>query len=157
VTAAAAGADIGLRVDCLSRAADIAPGAPRSELLARTVVRLAELLLETSQAQRAHEALERLEGMTLTASQMRTRFHAAILAGKYDRAVAIEPDPKAWVELFAELAGRNDGAAKALQAEIQRRFDDQLDDPTRHRFLVASDLLNSHQAQTDGQAIEPRQ
>jgi hypothetical protein len=128
-----------VRAGVLARTADLAPDAIASERRGELLARLTELLIASGEYQRAFEVSQRLTGSPPTAALAQLKFRAAVLAAHYDDAVAISGTPRVWVDAFARVVEEHPQPARALGAEIDRRF--HLDEQTRSIFETAKGRL----------------
>lgn len=103
----------------LALPADQIPSPVRTEI----ILRAARLQTALGQYPAAHHTLEMLNGVELTPELRQLRFTAAVKAGMYDRASEFESQPEQWIVLLSTIAEDDQDAARALQAEIDRRFD----------------------------------
>ncbi|MCP3902976.1 MAG: hypothetical protein GY715_05005 [Planctomycetes bacterium] len=115
-----------LRVFVLVRAGldrDTMPPEIRGAILGRVT----PLLIEQNNALRAFELIEHFEGAAVNPGLPAAKFQAALLAGRYDAAERIHPEPAAWIVLLGELDESDRVVAIRLHEEIKRRFADRLD------------------------------
>ena len=94
--------------------------------------RLAEIEVERGNGMRAYDLMSGIDVASLSEAQIGLKFSAALLAGRFDDAAAIEADPGAWVDHFSDMVDRTpddalETAVVALRDEIVRRFDTELD------------------------------
>ncbi|MHC4948202.1 MAG: hypothetical protein ACYTG1_08060 [Planctomycetota bacterium] len=148
--AAAPHGDARIRRDVLQLAVDLPADQLATDRRIEAIGRLGQLLLDLDEANRAHELLAGLNGVDADSPIRRLRFRAAVLAGRFDAAAAMEPDAATWVELLAELATARPAAAPALRAEIERRFAAGLSEETRAAYDAACLILDAGSSAATG-------
>lgn len=135
-------ADAALRRDVLLAGAalprDTLPAPQRMQI----VERLAPVLLELGEAQRAWDLLESLNGAASSNPALRVvQFQAAALTGHYDRAAAIQNDSAAWVSLLGREVEKHNPACPRLHDEIMRRYGETLSPADRQRMSELATTL----------------
>ncbi len=114
------------RRTALARAA-IAPEISREQRLA-AARRLARRLIEIGRPIEAATELKLL-GATADSPLGDDLFEALLLAEAWEDAVAVRPDPEAWVTFLEARILAEPAVARLLLAEIDRRFEDRLKEP----------------------------
>jgi hypothetical protein len=130
-----------LRADILARVPDLPNDAltinQRSELL----VRLARLRIDLGQFQTAYEALEWPNGAPTTPALLEIQFEAAVLAGHYKEAAALDDDVRVWLSLLETLIGIQSPEAGEVRDEIRTRFPNDLQFEAGEVFRAAEKRL----------------
>jgi len=137
------GIDGRVRVQLLQRAIDIPAGEMPAALRRQVVVRASELLLALDEPTRALELLDSLDAQPADDVVRGLRLHAAVVAGLFDKAQEIVNDPREWIALLSTLVEQKSEMALALKRQIETRFLEQLDEPTRAAFEAASGKLQN--------------
>ena len=122
------------RVQLLQRAVDLPAGELPATLRRSVILRVSTLLLALNEPGRSLDLLDTL-GMHQTDEEVRVlSLRAAVLAGSFDRAQEIDDSPLEWIALLTRLVEADDQTAVALHREIEDRFRDDMDEPTRAAF-----------------------
>lgn len=137
------GMDARTRAQLLQRAVDLPAGQLAAADRRTVVLRSAELLDAMNEPGRALAQLDSLAAQNTDEPVQALRLRSAVLANLFDRAQEIEPDAQKWIALLAKLVEEKSEAAFALKREIETRFSENFDEPTRAEFDAVSSLMNS--------------
>jgi hypothetical protein len=131
------------RVQLLQRAVDLPAGELPATLRRSVIMRSCELLLLLNEPVRSLDLLDTL-GTQQTDEEVQTlSLRAAVFAGLFDRAQEIDDDPRAWIALLTRLVEADNAQAVSLTSEIEERFHDGMDEPTRQAFEAVAAQVQS--------------
>ncbi|MHC5113367.1 MAG: hypothetical protein ACYTGP_02935 [Planctomycetota bacterium] len=149
--------DTSLRILVLTRAG-LARDAMPNDIRGAILVRVTPLLVAENNALRAFELIEQYEDTALHADLPAAKFRAALLAGRYDAAEQVHPEPAAWITLLAELGPSEQAVAVRLRDEIRRRFANRLDGADAEALRLATQDLpapDAERVEADGRDANP--
>ncbi len=126
-----------LRADVLGRVTTLPPNTLGQDQRIELLVRLAQLRIELGEFQGAYDILVWPNGTAAPQALAGIKFTAAILAGHYDEAAALNADAAAWVGVLEKHAATRPQAAAALGTEIRRRFGERLTAEVASRLRIA--------------------
>ncbi len=127
-----------LRAMVLERGAVLPADALPVEFHQQLLLRLAPLKIDLGEPLRALELMEMMNGAATSQEFLQMKFHAAILASRFDTAAQINADPLVWIQELKEAAGSSPDTRMAIRDEITLRFAEQLVGPTKEAFDAAT-------------------
>jgi hypothetical protein len=130
-----------LRAEVLGRVTTLPPNTLGQDQRIELLVRLAQLRIELGEFQGAYDILVWPNGTAAPQGLAGIKFTAAVLAGHYDEAAALNADAADWVSVLEGHASARPQAATALGAEIRRRFGERLTAEVASRLRIAEQRL----------------
>ena len=131
-----------LRIGLLSRAAGMTAEQLPVEQRTEVAIRLAQIHVSRAQYLKAHQELETIAATNGSAELKALRFKAALLSGHYNRAAELQPQAEPWIEQLALVVGNDDALAGRIQAEIEQRFGESLNDDMKTRLEALRNKIN---------------